>query len=388
MKKILLISNYYSAYISAGTSQRTRDIKKGLSNLGWSCKLVTIIRKNYPISREPDKEDIIGIPSLSERYPIPFRKLIKLYKLIKTTNVVHIIDHWSILNILIVYFCRVSKTPYVFSPCGALKPIGRNICLKEIYNFIFLKFILRHASYIFAITKNEFTEINMIQNNKDKIIILPNGIWGKSIINKEDKEKVKDKYKIKKSKFKDFKIPSNYILFVGRLSHIKGPDILADAFLKMKIRKNYFLIFAGPDDNMQSKITKLVKNSILKKKIIFLGKIYQEERDFLMKNASLVVIPSRREAMSLVALESSILETPFLATKNCGLEDFEKNKAGFICSGNSDSLAVELDLILKDRENLNRVGQNAKKLTLEKYTWEIILKKMSFYLFNSIKNEF
>ena len=34
MKKILLISNYYSSYISAGTSQRTRDIKKGLSKLG------------------------------------------------------------------------------------------------------------------------------------------------------------------------------------------------------------------------------------------------------------------------------------------------------------------------------------------------------------------
>ena len=385
MKKILLISNYYSAYISAGTSQRTRDIKKGLSKLGWSCKLVTIKRRNFPISREPDKEDIIGIPTLSERYPIPFSRIIKLYKLIKETNIVHIIDHWSILNILIVYFCRVSKTPYVFSPCGALKPIGRNVFLKEIYNFIFLKSILRHASYIFAVTENELNEINMIQNKKDKVIILPNGVWVKSKITYKDKDKDKDKDKMKKSNIKDFKLPSNYILFVGRLSYIKGPDILADAFLKMKIRKNYFLIFAGPDDNMKNKITKLIKNSIDEKKIIFLGKIYQEERDFLMKNASLVVIPSRKEAMSLVALESSILGTPFLATNNCGLDYFEKNKSGFICLGNSESIAMKLDLILKDKKNLKRVGQNAKNLIIDNYNWEIILKKMSFYLFNSIK---
>ena len=34
---------------------------------------------------------------------------------------VHIIDHWSGLNILGVIFCVVSKTPYIYSPCGALK---------------------------------------------------------------------------------------------------------------------------------------------------------------------------------------------------------------------------------------------------------------------------
>ena len=56
MKNILLISSFYSEYISAGTSQRTKDIKKGLSNLGWNCKVVTIKRSKYPIEKEPDKE--------------------------------------------------------------------------------------------------------------------------------------------------------------------------------------------------------------------------------------------------------------------------------------------------------------------------------------------
>ena len=42
MNKILLVSNYYSSYISAGTSKRTRELKKGLSKLGWDCKVLTI----------------------------------------------------------------------------------------------------------------------------------------------------------------------------------------------------------------------------------------------------------------------------------------------------------------------------------------------------------
>ena len=110
-------------------------------------------KKSLSITLEPDKDDIIAIPSLFERYPIPFSKIIYLYKLIKESDVVHLIDHWSLLNIFIICFCILSKTPYIFSPCGALKPIGRNIFLKEIYNFIFLKFILWHSSYVFAVTR-------------------------------------------------------------------------------------------------------------------------------------------------------------------------------------------------------------------------------------------
>ena len=78
MRKILLVSNFYSSYISAGTSKRTMEIKTGLSKLGWECKVLTIKRKEISISEEPDKDEIIAIKSLSERYPIPFFHKIKL----------------------------------------------------------------------------------------------------------------------------------------------------------------------------------------------------------------------------------------------------------------------------------------------------------------------
>ena len=47
-----------------------------------------------------------------------------------------------------------------------------------------------------------------------------------------------------------------------------------------------------------------------------------------MKNAIITVIPSRKEAMSMVALESSLVGTPFLASEFCGLDDFEENSSG------------------------------------------------------------
>ena len=372
MKKILLISNFYSEYISAGTSQRTKDIKKGLTDLGWKCKVVTIKRSRNPIEKEPDKKDIIGINSLSGRYPIPIYPLLRFFRVLKSSNLVHIIDHWSGLNILSVIFCVVSKTPYIYSPCGALKPIGRNILIKKLYNFIFLKFFLNNAKYIFAVTKKEKSEIALLSKKNLKIKVVPNGIWDKSETNfKIDiRTKKKLEYLIK---------PKKFILFVGRLSYIKGPDILFEAFLKINNRDQYSLVYAGPDENMKGDILKKLRNLPNIKNVIFLGSVTPKVRNFCMKNALLTVIPSRREAMSMVALETSILGTPFIATESCGLADFLINKAGFICEPNSKSISKRLNFLLNNPEKICITGKNAKSYVRKNYTWDKILLEMNSY---------
>ena len=371
MNKILLVSNYYSSYISAGTSKRTRELKKGLSKLGWKCKVLTIKRKSLPLSKEKDNSDITIIKTLSEKYPIPFINNLRILDLIRSSDVVHIIDHWSVLNLTCVILCLLSRKPYIYSPCGALKPEGRNIFIKKIYNFLFLKLISSNASYFFAITKKELKEIKFITKSNVEIIVLPNGIW------KESKKKI-----IKKSNqnYSKLNVPSKYILFVGRLSIIKGPDILLEAFIKSKIKNEYYLIFAGPDDNMREKMEKYINKSPNNKKVLFLGNVSSKERDFLMKNAIITVIPSRKEAMSMVALESSLVGTPFLASKFCGLDDFEENSSGYICDGDPISISKKLDTLLEDLDSIKEIGKNAQDYVLSHYSWESVIEKMNLYL--------
>ena len=377
MRKILFVSNHYSSFISAGTSKRTREIKIGLSKKGWECKVLTIKRESLPASKEPDYEDITSIRSLTEKYPIPFFFNRKFFDLIKSSDVVHIIDHFSFLNILSVIFCLISNTPYIYSPCGALKPMGRNITIKRIYNLFFLNLISNTASSFFAVTKKELKEINYLSQTSSETILFPNGIWkeSKNDINSENT-----------NKYSNLPIPTKYILFVGRLSFIKGPDILLEAFLKSKIKDEFSLIFAGPDDNMKKKMMKYIKKTPYNKNIIFLGSVAAKKRDFLMKNAVLTVIPSRREAMSMVALESSLMGTPFLATEFCGLDDFKENSSGYICNGDPKSISVELDNLLKDIDSISKTGKKAHNYVLSFYKWESIIEKMNIYLIKLISN--
>ena len=365
MKRILLISNFYSSYISAGTSQRTKDFKKGFTSLGWECKVVTINRKKQPVDKEPDNKNIFLIYSLSERYPIPFYPLIRFLNLVKSSNLVHIIDHWSGLNIISIIFCLLTNTPYIFSPCGALIPTGRNIFIKRIYNFVFLQFILNNAKYIFAVTSKEKEEIIKLTKNKLDIKIIPNGIWINSHETATGKFQTNNKNDL-------IVAPKKYILFVGRLSYIKGPDLLFEAFSKIKRRKDFSLLYAGPEENMKEKILNKLANNTNIKNVYFLGEVNNEIRNLYMKNALLTVIPSRREAMSMVALESSILGTPILATSSCGLDDFIPNNAGYICEPNASSLAKSLNNILDDTTRLEKVGNNAKNYVSKTYSWQKI----------------
>ena len=209
-----------------------------------------------------------------------------------------------------------------------------------------------------------------------KTILLPNGIW------KESKKNLGLQNNYKNS---NFKVPYRYILFVGRLSIVKGPDILLDAFTKSKIKDDYSLIFAGPDENMKNNMLKHIKKSFYRDKIFFLGSVNPEKRDFLMKNATLTVIPSRKEAMSMVALETSLMGTAFLATNCCGLDEFEANSSGFICKSDPESLSNKLNNLLKDINLIKEVGKNAKNYVLTFYTWESIIEKMNLCLNNLIE---
>ena len=224
----------------------------------------------------------------------------------------------------------------------------------------------------------DIIELKNLSNKKTNIKVFPNGIWkGSNILYKKNS--------LNKKKLFDFKIPKKYILFVGRLSYIKGPDILLRAFLKTKLYRKYSLIFAGPDDNMKNEMISFLKKGSEIKNIFFLGSISPDKRDFFIENCVLTVIPSRKEAMSMVALESSFLGKAFLASKNCGLQDFSRNNSCFTYDNNVIGLTKKLDEILSNPKKIKKIGLNAKEYVLSNYLWDSIINEMSLYLKKLIK---
>src|SRR5882672_534536 len=97
-----------------------------------------------------------------------------------------------------------------------------------------------------------------------------------------------------------------YLLFLGRTEvDQKGLDLLIDAFQKFHTKyTGYKLIIAGTGNEKEvSKLKELIYNSGLIGAIIIKGKVSGRTKEILMRKASAVIISSRFETYSLVALE-------------------------------------------------------------------------------------
>jgi glycosyltransferase involved in cell wall biosynthesis len=133
-------------------------------------------------------------------------------------------------------------------------------------------------------------------------------------------------------------------------------------------------VFAGVDEGYLN----LLKHQLppnLVSRVHFMGFVATSEKIMLYRNAKLLVIPSRHEAMSIVLLEAGILGTPVLMTNQCGFLDIQKVDARLICSADEFGIANNLNLLLSNDDELKFIGRKIQEMVIKNYTWDVIFKK-------------
>jgi glycosyltransferase involved in cell wall biosynthesis len=145
------------------------------------------------------------------------------------------------------------------------------------------------------------------------------------------------------------------ILFLGRISFIKGLDYLVEAFADIADSfPQARLIIAGPDDadGCAQAIRTIVDQRQLTKQITSIGALYGKERLEAFIDADFVVLPSRYESFGNVAAESIACGTPVLVTDTCGIASLVDG-AGLVVS--SDGLRDGLKRLLGDQDLLAKL---------------------------------
>ena len=151
------------------------------------------------------------------------------------------------------------------------------------------------------------------------------------------------------------------IVYIGRLSYEKGPDILIKAFLKNELLRNeaqLILVGDGPMRYILQKEASLSKSE----NIYFEG--FRQNISSVLERARLVVIPSRREAFSLVALEARCAGVPVLAFNSGGLDEVVLDKKTGILLNTTDTinLSAAMEKMFFNFELCERMSRNALHL--------------------------
>ncbi|MEO8033156.1 MAG: glycosyltransferase, partial [Acidobacteriota bacterium] len=219
-----------------------------------------------------------------------------------------------------------AQVPYLISPRGMLVPelIRRKSALAK---KTWLRFVERsnfeHAAAIHFTSEGELRDAERTNLPLPSPFIIPNGI---------DLPPESDMVRERRT-----------LLYLGRINWKKGIEQLIRA---LPLLQDARLIIAGNDE--ENYRAKLPRND----QVTFVGQVSGNEKDVLLRQATMLVLPSQNENFGNVVLEAMATGTPVVVTAGVVLApDVDRAHAGVVVANNEPALlAAAIGRLLDDPE--------------------------------------
>lgn len=173
-----------------------------------------------------------------------------------------------------------------------------------------------------------------------------------------------NKFSVDYSYIEENKEPNELVFaFMGTIAWHKGLHILIDAFKKVRGQKVKLKIY-GEGDEKSDYVKSLYKLSKDDNRIEFCGRFMYKDLAKIMKNISVIIIPSvYKEIYPLVMETGFAFKKPVIASNIGGIpESVKDNINGFLFEvGNVDQLSDILNRISDDPELIKKLKQNIKQ---------------------------
>lgn len=163
-----------------------------------------------------------------------------------------------------------------------------------------------------------------------------------------------------------------YILFLGRLVPEKRPDLLIEAFCKLK-PPGWKLVLAGGISDTKSYVSQLLDTVANNREIVFAGELRGERLAEIVRGAGLFVLPSDVEGLPLAMLEAMREGISVMASDIPPHQQLLNERRGILFqAGNLDSCVNCLHWAVNHPQELATMASNAQKYVELNYSWEQI----------------
>ena len=289
--------------------------------------------------------------------PVGFRNAFR--RLIQTADIVHTHELRTVENLLINH-----EKPIVLSPHGTLSHGTGRSKVKQMWDSLFGRMLLRQIDHVAALTDNEADEARALWTALGVpfpgVSIIPNGVP------------------------QDFAVSGNLrpryglgdgpvVLFLGRLHERKGLQFLIPAFAQVaQDVPDARLLIVGPDEGMLSIAKTLAEQGGIGPRVTFTGLLQGADQRAALASADIFVLPAVGEGLSIAALEAMAAGLPVILTPGCNLPDVEQHGAGLLVQRDVPSIAAALRTLLQDSSGRINRGEKGRAWVREKFTWPVI----------------
>jgi glycosyltransferase involved in cell wall biosynthesis len=178
------------------------------------------------------------------------------------------------------------------------------------------------------------------------------------------------------------------LLAVGRLTTQKAPFDLLEAYrlLPDDLRSHCQLKFVG-DGPLALSLQQAIDEKQLSDSVHLFGHCHDVSQ--LMRESTVLVLPSRWEGMPNVVLEAMASALPVIATAVDGtLELIDDGRTGWLVpAGSPHVLAERIVAVLGDSEARKTVANNAQVLALKNFKWQTAINRYDQLLHDLLAGE-
>jgi glycosyltransferase involved in cell wall biosynthesis len=248
---------------------------------------------------------------------------------------------------------RSAGVPYVVSPRGMLVPElirARSSIPKRLWIAMIERSNLHHADLIHVTSEAERQDMLRLDLGVlPPIAVIPNGVEIPELSAAARRP--------------------DQILFVGRVSWKKGLDRLIEAMAGVADAQ---LLIAGPDDEgLMPELLRQARQLGVDSRLRFLGPVDSRERDRLLEQSTVLVVPSLSENFGNVVVEAMAAACPVVTTPGVGASEILLQAvAGVVCDGSPGMLRDAIMRVLKDPEGSALMGRNGRAYCADRLSWQ------------------
>ncbi|HBI63473.1 MAG TPA: glycosyl transferase family 1 [Lachnospiraceae bacterium] len=221
------------------------------------------------------------------------------------------------------------------------------------------KAAVKHADEIIVLS--ESVQKYFLDTYGRKTVFIPNGVNRPAL---RGARLIREKFGIAKD---------GYILFLGRLVPEKGIQYLIKAFKSVSTEKK--LVIAGGSSDTDVFMKKLKELAKEDGRVIFTGFVQGRILEELYSNAYVYCLPSNLEGMPLSLLEAMSFGNCCLASDIAECAEVVEDKAVLFKKGDVADLKDKLQILCRNKEEVENYKRNAADFICRKYNWDDVVKR-------------
>jgi glycosyltransferase involved in cell wall biosynthesis len=306
---------------------------------------------------------------LVREYAFSWQLTAWLWDKISEYDILHIHAIFSYTSTMAMAIARLKNVPYIVIPHGLLSEwsLQQSTRRKQIYMRLIEEANLNHSQAIHLTSQLEQQEVAQLGLSVPSFV-LPHGLSQPTLI-LNARHRLREHLQVAADE--------PIILFLSRLHPKKGLDYLIPALGKLTHHRFTFVVAGSGCKEYEAEIESALVATGISDRTHFTGFIGGETKNLFIQGSDLFVLTSHAENFGLAVLEALAVGVPVLVTPGVALAAVvQEHQLGYVPELDVLAIAQAIEEYLTHPQAAKDMGDRARQIIREQYTWDKVAAKM------------